>query len=52
MWRVSNSNADHCGLIGWDGVPDVIRSDEGMILYYIMTNIITGIILNIIPVLF
>ncbi len=29
MWRVSSSNADPSGLIGWDGVPDVIRSDEG-----------------------
>jgi hypothetical protein len=29
MWRVSSSNADRSGLIGWDGVPDVIGSDEG-----------------------
>ena len=29
MWRVSSSNADRGGLIGWDGVPDLIRGDEG-----------------------
>ena len=29
MWRVSSSNADRSGLIGWDGVPDLIRGDEG-----------------------
>jgi hypothetical protein len=29
MWRVSGKNADRGGLIGWDGVPDLIRGDEG-----------------------
>ncbi len=29
MWRVSSSNADRSSLIGWDGVPDLIRGDEG-----------------------
>ena len=29
MWRVSGKNAGRGGLIGWDGVPDQIRGDEG-----------------------
>jgi hypothetical protein len=29
MWRVSSSNADRSSLIGWDGVSDLIRGDEG-----------------------
>jgi hypothetical protein len=29
MWRVSGKNAGCGGLIGWDGVPDLIRGDEG-----------------------
>ncbi len=29
MRRVSDSNADRSGHIGWDDVPDSIRGDEG-----------------------
>jgi hypothetical protein len=29
MWRVSGKNAGRGRLIGWDGVPDQIRGNEG-----------------------